>query len=222
MRVTCRPLSNFPATETRNRRRAPFFRKNVMSRMNERVLLSDSLHLVTKEARALGCSELVLEADYRETDFRLDGGLRANANPRSPRIVVSLVNSKHGPLRYPCDTFDRFEDNVRAVGLALEALRMVDRYGVTRRGEQYAGWKALPSSTEPTVDVESAARILAAEGGPAWEGRAASIKGEAVHAKAAALDSLRRTHPDVGGSADAFHRVQVARKVLSAHHKTTI
>lgn len=44
---------------------------------------------------------------------------------------------RRGHLSYPCDTFTTLQDNLRVIALALEALRMVDRYGVTRRGEQY-------------------------------------------------------------------------------------
>jgi hypothetical protein len=33
--------------------------------------------------------------------------------------------------------------------------RMVDRYGVTRHGEQYTGWKALPASGAPLTRAEA-------------------------------------------------------------------
>ena len=32
--------------------------------------------------------------------------------------------------------------NLRSIALGLKALRAVDRYGVSRRGEQYAGFRA--------------------------------------------------------------------------------
>jgi hypothetical protein len=37
--------------------------------------------------------------------------------------------------------------NARAIALGLEALRKVDRYRITKRGEQYTGWSALPPAT---------------------------------------------------------------------------
>jgi hypothetical protein len=41
--------------------------------------------------------------------------------------------------------FPAWQNNVRAIALALEALRKVDRYGVTRGNEQYTGFRALGS-----------------------------------------------------------------------------
>jgi hypothetical protein len=183
------------------------------------VLLSDNLNLLEREARALECTELVIEADFRDKDFaRSDGWPKSNVRPLSPRVVVSMLNSKHGPLRYPCDRFDRFEDNVRAIGLALEALRKVDRYGVTRKGEQYAGWKALPASTNATMTVEAAAALVANLANT----KAATILSDAQLARAAFRDALKLVHPDTGGSADRFNEVQTARKVLTAHHGVTL
>jgi hypothetical protein len=37
--------------------------------------------------------------------------------------------------------------NARAIALGLEALRKVDRYRITKRGERYTGWSALPPAT---------------------------------------------------------------------------
>jgi len=214
MRVVCRPLSNFPAPETRMRRRAPFHRRSATGGVN-RVLLSDSLDLLAREARALKCKDLVIEADFREGDIRLDGWPYANAKPRSPRVVVSMLQSRYGPLRYPCDTFDRFEDNVRAVGLALEALRRVDRYGVTRRGEQYAGWKALPPAGSTTMTAEAAAACLARFAATVTP--AALLRDYGLVA-AAVREAVKATHPDTGGTEEDFRAVQTARAVLRAHH----
>lgn len=66
-----------------------------------------------------------------------------------------LQQSQYTELRLPCDTFSYWKDNVRAVALALEALRKIDRYGV-RTGSQYAGFKALPAD-----DVEMTPELAA-------------------------------------------------------------
>lgn len=228
MKIECRPISTYPVPETRNRRQAQFHRRVQGAygwTEKKRVLLSDNLDLLEREALHLGCKHLVIEADFKEGQIRNDGWPKATASPSSPRVVISLLESAHGPLRYPCDTFTRFEDNVRAVGLALEALRTVDRYGVTRRGEQYAGWKALPATTAPTMTAQVAAEVVLVLSGssPAEAKEAASeVLEMANHARGVIREALRRTHPDTGGSAEAFHQVQAARAVLSAHHGVSL
>ncbi len=45
-------------------------------------------------------------------------------------------------LVYATDACEFWQHNVRSIALGLEALRAVDRYGISRRGEQYAGFRA--------------------------------------------------------------------------------
>src|ERR1700675_3855774 len=86
---------------------------------------------------ALDAKKLVFQIDVRESEIRLDGLPSARARPNDPAVIVSF-DSKHGPLRYFCDQFTDWQDNIRAIALGLEALRKVERYGITHRGEQYA------------------------------------------------------------------------------------
>lgn len=111
---------------------------------------------LSREIDHLGGRDVVIEADVREQDIRIDGMLRANARPSSPAVVVAFDTRDHGPMLYRCDRYvtgwrtegaDSWQHNVRAIALTLEALRAVDRYGATETGQQYAGFKALPSGT---------------------------------------------------------------------------
>src|SRR2546430_1342870 len=109
---------------------------------------SNTIELLERELRYLEAREpVVIEAGYRPQDIRLDGQPRANARLDDPAVVVSF-QSRFGPLRYACDTFREHAANLRAIALTLEHLRAVDRYGVTRRGEQYQGGPALPPAAE--------------------------------------------------------------------------
>ncbi len=154
---------------------------------------SATVSLLAKELRAHGARRTILEVDLRETDIRLDGLPRADRQARTSGIVLSFQATAvpgKPQLRYEVATFSDWRANVRAVALGLEALRAVDRHGVTRRGEQYAGWKALTAgSASPNPDR---GRQLIDQHG--------SIKA-ALHA----------THPDHGGSAQDFADVQAAR-----------
>lgn len=145
--------------------------------------------------RHLRGKDVVFELALDAYDIRLDGGLRTNARPtRHPGIVISF-GSRHGPQRYFTDKYTDWRGNARAIALGLEALRAVDRYGITRRGEQYTGFGKLPA---PAADmsVDEALELLRTHGGF----RAAAMK----------------THPDVGGDAVLFRRVTAAKAKLEA------
>lgn len=144
--------------------------------------------LLESEIAKLGADFYVIELALHESDIRIDGRPRARAIPRHPGAIVSF-ESKHGPLRYGTDAFPRWQSNVRAIALGLEALRRVDRYGIGKRGEQYVGWKQLGAGDG---DKAQRGRELIAEHG-----------GETA--------ALKATHPDHGGDREDFEAVQAAR-----------
>lgn len=164
---------------------------------------SKTIDLLDRELGFLKATSVVIQADVSANEIRLDGMLYANSRPRSPRVVLSF-DSKHGPLSYPCDRYTDWQANVRAIALALEALRAVDRYGVTRRAEQYKGWEKLPA---PATNGQAAIKILAQFSGlpPADVQRSP---------EAAYRAAVSKTHPDTGGLADDFKAVQEAWEAL--------
>lgn len=150
--MTLRPIANWPNNYTLDRRSSPFSSS-----------LTTTLDTLERELRHLGTgrrnAESVLQIAMREQDFRIDGLPRANATPQHPGVILN-VESRHGTLSYPCDTFTRWQDNLRAITLGLEALRRVERYGITQTGQQYRGWQALES--KPAVDAVTAACVVLA------------------------------------------------------------
>lgn len=162
MRYVFRPLGPWTEGDTPNRRGSHVFKAS----------WSDTLNLLARELDYLEASNVVLQADVTEADVRLDGMLRANARVNHPGVRVAF-NSKFGPLTYATDAYERWysygkldgwQANIRAIALGLEALRAVDRYGVTRRGEQYTGWKALPSGNGESSHMtrQDAVRVILA------------------------------------------------------------
>jgi hypothetical protein len=178
----------------------------------------DTDRLLRYELERLRVVLAVLEIDIAEGDIRKDGWIRADARPRSPRVVVSFEHPKLGALRYPCDQFHDWQDNVRAIALALEALRTVDRYGVTKHAEQYAGWKALPPATSTSMTAQAAAQFLAKHGGDDQYRPADLLRNPDMFQQAYRRAALR-LHPDmIGGTVEAFQELQTAKTVLEAHH----
>lgn len=192
-----RPVERWPIEPTPSHRR---------QRGRFKAGYRDTLDLLERELKHLGAKHVVIQAYLQPRDIRNDGMIRADSRPSAPGIILSF-ESKHGPLSYPCDTFTDWQDNLRAIALAIEHLRAIDRYGVTKRGEQYKGWTALPSPNGDHWSAEEARNFLR------------SIIGGRVDALPIAV-AIREcefaTHPDRGGRAEDFKKVQHARKLLLA------
>lgn len=199
--------------------RTPSYRR---TRSPFKTVWTKVLSHIAKEIHHLGGRNVVLKLGVSARDIRQDGMLRADARPQDPGVIIQFVAGrlKGAPtLLYRCDRFPYWQDNVSAIARGLEALRLVDRYGVTPTGEQYAGFKALPSSTDATLTTEKAAEIIMQH---------SSISVQAIlHEARAANDAVRvarhRTHPDRNaGQSDLWSAVERARVVLSAHHGVSL
>ena len=177
------------------------------SRYTFKASYQDTLERLAYELVALGAHEAVIEADFREQDIRLDGLPRANARPGSPGVRVAF-ESKHGPLIYQTDGCEDWRHNLRSVALGLEALRAVDRYGISSSGEQYRGWKAIASTPGPLTREQAAVRLgqMAACDAPDPD--------RPVQVEFAYRIAARRCHPDTGGSKELFQELQAVMGVL--------
>ena len=199
---------------------------------------SQALGQLENELVHLGAKNIVIQVALNEDDIRLDGWPKAGARPSHPGVIVSF-QSKHGSLRYFCDEYDEgqrygkrnlvgYQANLRAIGLGLAALRAVDRYGFTKRGEQYTGFKALGTgdglATRQEAEVILRKMVMSVpciDRGCLIEGehriRPRKHLGHPRDVAHAAELALWLAHPDHGGSTEQFEQVQRARRVLGAN-----
>lgn len=193
--LTYRPIQRWPRELTRRRRKSPFS-----------ATLTSTLALLTKEIRELPARNVVLQVALHEGQLRKDGMPRADAYPEHPGVILSLETT-NGAVSYPCDAFTRWEDNLRAIVLTIEKLRAIDRYGVTQNGEQYRGW----------MQIEAAVAMPKWTVATAWDAlfSASEFRPDAtVERRRVVRSALFRTHPDQGGSDEAFQRVIDAETFL--------
>lgn len=196
--MTAEPIGTWPGPLNPDRRPSSF-----------KAPLRSTMDTLDRELWALAAKDVRLQVALTPEQFRIDGRPRAGARADHPGIILTL-QSRYGALSYPCDTFTTWQDNLRAIALALEALRKVDRYGVTKRGEQYRGFLALEATAAPAgfPDVDSAweylCRVTDSLGTRRGPG---TIPVVLRHAQ-------RLSHPDTGGDATTFHRVSLAEAKL--------
>ena len=179
--MTFRPLVRWPYADTTSRRYAPF-----------KASYSKTLVLLERELYYLGAENILIGGGWRAQDIRNDGLPRADARePGHPGIEISFDTTK-GRMVYASDVCNAWRDNLRSIALGLESLRAVDRFGITRKGEQYAGWLQIESADDPVV------------------------RGRTLVEIAGGVDlAIRQHHPDLGGERADFEAVIAYRHSLS-------
>lgn len=201
IQVQFRPILIWPGKRTPNREQSRF-----------KASYPDTLGLLETELEKLHAKQIIIQAGFQLNEIRADGWPKSSARPKDPGVILNF-QSKNGPLSFPCDTFPAWEDNLRAIAKSLEALRMVDRYGVTRGNEQYKGFAQL-SEAPVEMTLDDAAAFVAHHSGNHPNNILTWPHGYRESYKLAA----RKLHPDAGGSHDLFVKLGQAQTVLNKHH----
>lgn len=216
------PIVEWPGEQTTHRGRSQF-----------RADFTDTLRLLRDELEKLDVdpSRTMVQMAVNRSDIRVDGTLRANARRASHPGVILTFETEHGPVIMPCDTYESERDNLRAIALSLKALRSVNRYGVTKKGEQYRGFGALPPAggSSAKMTARTAAEIML----DVVRNGIGSYAFDHVDADAMLADhhvvitayrvAARFTHPDKhGGDGERFRIVNAAKTVLDEHHRVNL
>jgi hypothetical protein len=200
-----RPYDAWPHQNTPRRINGPF-----------KIAYLNALKHLETELKHVGAKQIVIATGHRKDEIRQDGWPRSTAkDPTHPGVIV-FFDSKHGPLSFDCDTYRDWRDNLRAIGLTLENLRAVERYGATKRGEQYKGFAALPAPDAQAPEPRRAAALvlLKAAGCNLTEENVEYVLSVPSACKSAYNQAVRQTHPDHGGTTEAFQSVRDAYALL--------
>ena len=194
-------------------------------------LWQSTLDLLRYELDRLGADAVVVKLALEDRDIRRDGYPKANARPDHPGVVVEWQIGEVW-YRRAAERYDRWQDNIRAVALTLEALRTVERWGAVS-GEQYEGfrleleagalgiegeageglWYSATTMPAPRrrMTCQEAARFLSDHGGIVVTATGTSPSAVRRAFRSAAAD----LHPDaVSGNPEEFRKLQEARDVL--------
>lgn len=221
LEIICRPLDRWPREFTPDetyyggRRVRPF-----------KTSFDKTRRLLTAELRHLETSAAIVQVAVAEPEISVTTGWpNADVKPEHPGVIVA-ADTKHGALKWLCDACAKWTDNVHAIVLTLERLRLADLYGVTGKGEQYSGWKMLPGpitagaggAPVPTMSIDAAAVFVAGAAG-------LNVTAHQVLLSRPAWDKVYRVaaqllHPDMTGGkpSDDWRRLQDAKQLLDGLH----
>lgn len=148
---------------------------------------------LTEELRRLGAREVVVSTN---TATRRDGMPYADASRRiirDPGVAVYFT-LKGRQLSMARDTYERIEDNLRSIGLAVAAIRAVERHGGSHMMERaFSGFAAIAPPTSCWV-------VLGIKPGSTVD-----------EVRAAWRKKIVTAHPDAGGSTDDTVELNRAR-----------
>lgn len=100
-------------------------------------------HLLN-ELKLFGAREIVVSSNVPTRRDGLPGSLRAE--PVDTGVAVYWIDRDRKPRVMACDQWIKVRDNLRAVGLSIEAIRAIDRAGATGILERaFQGFAALPN-----------------------------------------------------------------------------
>jgi hypothetical protein len=155
--------------------------------------------------RRMGASGVVVSTNI---PLRRDGApyMSNVAEPMDRGVAVYWTEAKtRAPRVMACDAWLTVRENVRGIGLTLEALRAIERSGATELLERaYTGFTALPTTAQRHwSDVLNVSREATLE----------DI--DAAYKTAVKLV----THPDRGGNHEAWVAINCARDQARAERK---
>lgn len=164
---------------------------------------SKSVSHLLNELRLLGAKNAVISTNI-ETYQR--GGREipyANQTVDDPGVAVYFVLDEEEQCM-PIDRWNKVDDNLRAIGKCIEALRGLDRWGAKSFVKaSFRGFKALPPPGGDSIIIGEVHK-------PYWEVLEIPENSPMWIVKQAYKRKAKEAHPDQGGTVEAFQRVKRA------------
>lgn len=155
-----------------------------------------SRDMLLDELRLLGASNIKLSTNI---PLRNDGLPRASFRVPDDKGVAVYFNLSSQNMVLCCDRWDKIEHNIRAIALTIQAMRGMDRWGVSEMlNRMFRGFAALPAPTNDSVSC--------------WNILQIPPSSSIADIKAAYREQIKKVHPDMGGTNEEFHLLTQAYK----------
>lgn len=171
--------------------------------------LAQSRDELLRQIQLLGGTNVVISSN---AVLRRDGLPLSKQSAVDDSGVAVYFTHNRKSVVMACDKWEEIGENIRAIGLTIEAIRGMDRWGVSQMIERtFDGFKALPA---PKATQGIYPQNLD------WHS-VLNLKGVVTYAAVteAYKKRIKEAHPDHGGSNDEFIAVQNAYKQAKEHYK---
>ena len=176
-----------------------------------------TIELIEGEIERLSGTDVVVSGFMQRSSVRRDGWPASDSRPPHPGVIVSFRSRRLGDMVLANDSYSEWQANLRGIGLTLDALRAIRRYGTVDRDQQYKGFSTELTPVAPSsgsTEIELAAEILLLLSDS--DRTAPDVVTDPDLAEQLFRVASKRVHPDTGGSAEMFQRLQAAMKILRA------
>jgi len=147
-----------------------------------------------EELQRLGASSPVVSTNHPTDRYGVPTESKRRVTDEGVSIYFRL---KGRQMAMACDRFDNAAANMRSLGLAIEAMRQLERHGGGTMIERaFTGFVALPAPTPPHIVLGIRPDASADEIDTAYRQKA------------------KAAHPDAGGSPEAMQRLNDARTAM--------
>lgn len=161
-------------------------------------------HLLA-QVRATGGSQVIISSNAKARN----DGLPYSKQGVITDAGVAVYFSRSGqPVCIACDQWETIAENIRAVGLAIEAMRSLERWGVSQVIERvFSGFTALPAG-DPFSQVNFSQ--FRPEPDDWWTVLEVEPTANEGTIRAQYRKLLKVRHPDAGGSNEKFIELMTA------------
>jgi len=144
----------WPQTDQHNRHRSRFNEKS-QSRQGwttqKAISMSKARYELLNELRLLGTDKAIINSNIKT---RLDGLPYANQKQPDDVGVAIYFRLDGNDQCFPCDKWDRVEDNIYAIAKIINAMRGIERWGPKEMvAASFRGFEALPPHGSDNPDT---------------------------------------------------------------------
>ena len=170
--------------------------------------LAESRDDLLDQIRRLGGTSVIISSNAKLRNDGLPYSKQPTVDDSGVAVYFTYQNQQ---VVFACDKWEEIGENIRALGLAIEAIRGLERWGVSDMlPRTFTGFMALPSGGGVPVTIEPSVQdwrtVLKLPKIANWDTVTKAYRKRRVE-----------SHPDKGGSNEEFTAVEAAYQQAKQH-----